>query len=41
MDPNDNIEWEASETGTRYIYENDTYGNIWVGQLANHTVKEY
>jgi len=29
MDPNDNIEWEASETGTRYIYENDTYGNIW------------
>ena len=29
MDPKDQIEWEATETVTKYIYENDTYGNIW------------
>ena len=29
MDPKDQIEWETVETGTKYIYENDTYGNIW------------
>jgi len=29
MDPKDKIEWETAETGTKYIYENDTYGNIW------------
>ena len=31
----DDIEWIGSDSDTRYIYENDTYGNIWgraVGQ---------
>ena len=39
MDPKDQIEWEDTETGTKYIYENDTYGNIWGRPLGQANSK--